>query len=183
MALGPAHLSSLLLRRISNFLWSDELVSPQSGSCSLGVWKSSIRFLVLCSLVKEMHIWGDEGAGRLRPTEFPVLRQLVIHLNPSRSSYEFLHNGAPPTFPYLKRVMKESSRGSGRTRTTSSLSRYASILIPALLSAVPWTTKRENGDNRYGQNGSYDGMGSWSSGSRIRFTSEKEKYIHAGEDL
>jgi hypothetical protein len=40
------------------------------------------------SLVKEMRIWGDEGASRLRPAEFSALRRLLIHLETSNPGYE-----------------------------------------------------------------------------------------------
>lgn len=54
-----------------------------------------------------MHIWGDEGAGRLRPTEFPALRRLVIHLKSSSSGYDFLHNGAASDIPTFGASDKE----------------------------------------------------------------------------
>jgi hypothetical protein len=57
-----------------------------------------------------------------------------------------------------------------------------SISIPSTLSAVPWTAKRENGDSWYGQNGHYDGVRSWSSGPRIRFTLPR-KEVYVGEEL
>ena len=40
--------------------------------------------------------------GRLRLTEFPALRRLVIHLESSSLDYEFLHNGAALDIPTLE---------------------------------------------------------------------------------
>jgi hypothetical protein len=50
-------------------------------------------------LVKEMHIWGDEGAGRLRPAEFPALQRLLIHLDTSNPRYERDNGGAASPIP------------------------------------------------------------------------------------
>lgn len=81
-------------------LTSQLVHSPEAALWEFGSPRSA--FWGHVSLVKEMHILEDGGAGRLRPAEFPALWRLVIHPKSSSPGYEFLHNGAASNIPTIE---------------------------------------------------------------------------------
>ena len=65
-------------------------------SADAALWRPENRvsaFWTHVNIVKEMRIWGDEGAEILRPAEFPTLQRLSIYLGPIRPREKVVHNG------------------------------------------------------------------------------------------
>ena len=69
------------------------------------LWEFGIppsAFWTHVNLVKKMQTWGDKGASRLRPTEFPALRRLIVHFKSSTRQYEFIRECAVSKMPALE---------------------------------------------------------------------------------